>query len=283
MKNKLTLCIDVGGTHIAAAVLDNKTIALYNDAKEYGYVDSNADKDSILSQWNIVISAVLKKVDASIHCICVSIPGPFDYVNGICQMDGMHKYQSLLGMHVKSWLADVCQVSPSDIHFYNDAEAFLLGELYHKSLFNKKVVGLTLGTGLGSSFYDSTEVIDLNYGSAAFRQGIAEDYISTRGLLTFLKNEHGLSFTDIKSVALDESLGEKRTAVFSYLADSLADFIREHIYKLSTDVIVLGGSIAKAHALFLDQLQSQVDIPIHIASMDEFNVFAGMASVKQSN
>jgi len=279
MNNKLSLCIDIGGTHIVAAVIEEENMSLYKQAKAHNYVDSNADKESILKEWDLAVATVLQQCDIPVHSIVISIPGPFDYENGICLMDGMHKYQSLLHMNVKAWFAAQYHVPADRIYFYNDAEAFLLGELYHNNLFNNKVVGLTLGTGLGSARYESSKTVDLNYGSAAFREGIAEDYISTRGIITYVADKYELNYGHVKAIVDDHEHPSVCTDAFDYLADTLADFIHQHIENLHPDVILIGGSIAKAHTLFLPQLQQQVRIPIKIASMDEFNVFCGMASI----
>ncbi|MCI0919946.1 ROK family protein [Sphingobacterium rhinopitheci] len=278
MTKKRTLCIDIGGTHIAAAVIDEGTISLYNNAQVHAVVDSNAGREAILKQWDDAIAAVLQKCKFAIDNIVISIPGPFDYDNGICLMDGMHKYQSLLHMDVKSWFAHMYSIDVQCIHFYNDAVAFLLGELYFSQLFDKKVVGLTLGTGLGSAFYNSNNAVDLNYGSAKFRDGIAEDYISTRGILDFVEQRYQIKYTNVKAI-VDDNLEVVCSEAFSYLADSLADFIHQYIDKLEPDTIIIGGSIAKAHALFLNRLQQKVKIPIKVASMDDFNIFCGMTSI----
>lgn len=278
MTKKRTLCIDIGGTHIAAAVIDEGTISLYNNAQVHAVVDSNAGREAILKQWDDAIAAVLQKCKFAIDNIVISIPGPFDYDNGICLMDGMHKYQSLLHMDVKSWFAHMYGVEVQCIHFYNDAVAFLLGELYFSQLFDKKVVGLTLGTGLGSAFYKSNNAVDLNYGSAKFRDGIAEDYISTRGILDFVEQRYQIKYTNVKAI-VDDNLEVVCSEAFYYLADSLADFIHQYIDKLEPDTIIIGGSIAKANALFLNRLQQKVKIPIKVASMDDFNIFCGMTSI----
>lgn len=281
MNKKLSLCIDIGGTHIVAAVIDEEKMSLYNNAKVHTYVNSNAEKEAVLQDWDTAIAEVLQKCDIPVCNVSISIPGPFDYKQGICLMDGMHKYQSLLNMDIKNWLTDRYDMSATNIRFYNDAEAFLLGEVYHNNLFSKKVVGLTLGTGLGSALYDCSGASDLNYGSAAFRTGIAEDYISTRGVISFVAEKYNMNYSNVKAIVEDDGHQSIRRAAFVYLADSLADFIHQHIDGLKPDVVLLGGSIAKAESYFLKALLAQVSIPIKIASMDEFNVFYGMTRIRQ--
>jgi len=283
MDSNLILCIDIGGTHITAAVLDRQSMSLHKGALAHEQVDSQGAKENILLEWDRAIAGVLHRAGGKMQAVFVSIPGPFDYEQGICLMDGMHKYQSLLHMDVKSYFADRYSFRPERVFFFNDALAFLLGEVYHYRWRDKTVVGLTLGTGLGSALYSPLELKDLNYGSADFRDGIAEDYISTRGVLDFLSTQTDYRFKNVKEVVHKEGKEKERTAAFTFLTDALLDFIRMYITPLNPDVIVLGGSIAKAHELFLKELEQGQSIPVKIASMDEMNLFLGMASTWNLN
>lgn len=278
MNIELILAIDVGGTHISAALIDKNTMRLHQQAYVCGEVDSNASQESILHDWDKVLTEVLNLAETTVQACVISIPGPFDYANGICEMDGMHKYQAILGMDIKHYLSDKYPISAANIRFFNDAHAFLLGEIYHHQLAGATVVGLTLGTGLGSAFYDGAHAKDLNFGSAAFRDGIAEDYISTRGILGHL-GRHGVNrYKNIKEVITNPASDTHRDAALRFLSDSLVEFHRQYIREIAPDHIIVGGSIAKSHTLFLEQVRKQVEIPVRVASFDEINLFYGMIS-----
>ena len=276
MKIDLILCIDIGGTHITTAVIESGTLAILQDSLTHRYVDSQASRDHILQQWNEAIEMSIGSIEHDIATMLVSIPGPFDYEKGICLMDGMHKYQSLLHMDVRHYLSTNFYVPKEDIFFFNDAHAFLLGEVYHHKWNGNKVVGLTLGTGLGSAWYDGMAPRDLNYGSASFREGITEDYISTRGIIDFLAARTDKKFNNIKELVEEKEADSSRQVAFSFLATALVEFIQMYITPLNPDVIVIGGSIAKAHTFFIEDVRKATTIPIVIASMDEVNLFYGM-------
>ncbi len=278
MKNKIVVCIDIGGSHIAAASLEKQSqvFTLLKEAK--GDVDSAASRETILAQWDIIIQSIWSPQTQEIEKMVISIPGPFDYKNGICLMDGMHKYQALLHMDIKSYFIEKYSVSSLNIKFLNDAEAFLLGEIYYHNLQNKRIVGLSLGTGLGSALYNKEIVGDLNYGSTQFRDGIAEDYISTRGILEYLRQQGIEGVAHVKALVDTETLVDERGAAFSFLALALVDFITLHILPLQPEGLVLGGSISKAHSRFLPVVQADIDIPIYIASFKEWNLFFGLAT-----
>ncbi len=275
------LCLDIGGSHISSAVVKQLNDARIAVAYNRSAVESMADKESILSQWKYGIMKSIDNILGDIEAVFVSIPGPFDYENGISLMDGMNKYQSLLNMDVKSYLSEICAVDKEHIYFYNDAQAFLLGEIYHHKLKDTKVVGLTLGTGLGSALYENGIVNDLNYGSANFRNGISEDYISTRGIISYVNNRFGVKFNNVKELVSSNQHEKEVENSFRFLTEALAEFISIYVLPLKADYIVIGGSIAKSSHLFLENLQITTNIPIKIASMDDLNIFYGMISTTE--
>jgi len=279
---ELMLCLDIGGTHISAAVIQKENDTLINLRYVREAVDSMADRETILKHWKKGIDKAISSIHGDIQAIYVSVPGPFDYVNGISLMDGMHKYQAILHMNVKDYLSSTYYVNQDHIYFFNDAEAFLLGEIYHHNLAVYKVAGLTLGTGLGSALYEENTVRDLNYGSASFRDGIAEDYISTRGMVAYVYDICGTNIKEVKGLVDNSHLENEKIEGFRFLTQALKDFIIIYLIPLSPDYIVIGGSIAKAHHLFLEDLQQSIGIPLKIASMDELNLFYGMISNTQA-
>lgn len=276
MKRDLTLCIDIGGTHITTAVVERDMLFLVKGTLIHEYVDSQASKEDILARWYNAIAKSIHAAQGKVATMLVSIPGPFDYQNGICLMDGMHKYQSLLHMDVRDYLSVNFDIREENIFFFNDAHAFLLGEVYYYGWSDKRIVGLTLGTGLGSAWYDGVVPKDLNYGSARFRDGIAEDYISTRGIIDFLSKHTNLKFENIKELAQTTHAEHERKMAFSFLTNALIEFVRIYVIPLNPDAIVIGGSIAKAHTFFMKELRASTTIPIVVASMDEMNLFYGM-------
>ncbi|NQD69776.1 ROK family protein [Sphingobacterium shayense] len=281
-KQNITLCIDLGGTHCSSILINRREERVVEGSYFRGDVNSNASRQEILSQIEHVIHKTLSKYKISPSEMIVSCPGPFDYQNGISLMDGMNKYQDLLNYNLKDHFSDILGINSGYIHFYNDATAFLLGEIYCRKIQRQCVVGLTLGTGLGSSIYENGKVRDLNYGSASFAGGIAEDFISTRGMLAHLQGLFGeVSVDNIKKLVDEESLARERKEVFDFLSRNLSLFIKRYIVPLSPDLIVIGGSIAKAHMYFYKSLNIPQGQNIEIASFDERNLFLGLTFIPE--
>ncbi|SJN46556.1 ROK family protein [Sphingobacterium sp. JB170] len=277
--HNIVLCVDLGGTHCSSALIDKGSDCVIETTYFRGHVDSNDTRSKILKQIQQIIDKTLMSSKEVPTEMKVSCPGPFDYQNGIPLMDKMNKYQDLLNFNLKEYFSEITNIKPSWIQFNNDATAFLLGEVFCRGIQRGRVVGLTLGTGLGSSLFDNGEIEDLNFGSAAYVNGIVEDVISTRGILKHLQDRFGsVPVQNIKDLVESESLNDERTEAFDYLARNLSTFIRQYVAPLAPDLIVIGGSIAKAHTYFFDSLNLPADLKIERASSDERNLFLGLTS-----
>ncbi len=245
MNDFIVLGVDIGGSHITAALIDLKTRSLVPDAKFRAKLDSGLDAESILNAWLSVM-----KEAASIHAyskVGIAIPGPFDYDAGVSLMKDQQKYISLYGMKLKQILAEGLKIGVKDVHFVNDAESFLKGEVITNGA-AKSAIGLTLGTGLGSAIYKNGEVMDADLWSTPFLDGIAEDYLSTRW---FVKRYHELTGMVVKDV---KSLIDKNQSVvkeiFDEFGNHLAMFLDVFTEKERIEAVVLGGNISKSFDLF---------------------------------
>jgi len=277
INENITLCIDLGGTHCSSALINCHSEQVIDGSYYRGQVDSNGGKMQILTEIDHVIQKTMMSCSGVPEQMIVSCPGPFDYENGISLMDGMNKYQSLLHFDLKKYLCHITNIPAYAVQFHNDAAAFLIGEVFCKNLYQKRVIGLTLGTGLGSSLYDNGRIVDLNFGSAAFDNGIVEDALSTRGILAQLKQKFDfVPIDNIKDLIENDRLETLQNEAFDFLIHKLITFIKAYIEPLAPDTVVIGGSIAKSHIYFLDKVKASVDVDVQIASFDERNLFLGL-------
>ena len=118
------------------------------------------------------------------------MPGPFDYVKGICYIKGVAKYENLYGFNITDAISSHLNVPDGFlIRFMNDASSFAVGEAWAGSAIKAvRSLSITLGTGFGSAFIsnkipivDGPEVpkIGCVY-HLPYKDGIADDYFSTR-------------------------------------------------------------------------------------------------------
>jgi len=256
IKSNDTVGVDIGGSHIAAAAVEqNKLLSqTYILAK----VDSSLEADVIIADWINAIRNVCVETKGD-KCIAVAMPGPFDYENGISLITGMNKYESLYGLNIREIFASQLGIQPSNIHFFNDAKCFILGEAVAGAAVGfDKIIGITIGTGLGSARCVNQVAEDVNRGSSAFLDGIVEDYLSTRWFTKRYKELTGNMLADVKTLC---NLIEEEAVVdqiFSEFTENLIGFLSVFISDELPEVVVIGGNIAQAASRFLATVKSKL-------------------------
>lgn len=275
--------IDIGGSHITAALIDLEKQCVLEESKVRRRVNSNGSADEILQTWIEVLKIVISGSPQEITSLRLAMPGPFDYENGISLIKGMNKYESLYGLDIRADLAKHLAVVPENILFRNDAEAFLHGEVFcGAARSNRKAIGITLGTGLGSAVSLDGITKDACLGVSAFKGGIAEDYISTRW---FVKRYNELTGKKIEGTEALIALYGAEPAVeriFTEFSSNLSTFLASFILNEQPEVVVIGGNIAKTHALFLHEVTNQLKdsgifTPLKIAELWEDGALLGAA------
>lgn len=278
------LSVDIGGSHITAAVVHVATQTVVPSSIIRRKIDAHASAEIIIEAWGAALVDAEEAWGSKCDYLAVSMPGPFDYERGISFIKGMNKYEALFGMDIKQAFADRIGLPAGHIWFMNDAEAFLRGEVCrdtHKH--HERFFGLTLGTGLGSAFFEQGEVTDLNLGSSPFLDGITEDYISSRGILTYYRSLGGTNAADVKTLVHKMEDDTHASAAIRQLAIWLADFLLKHVPTLTPDMVVIGGNISKAHALFLPEVAQILDthgmrVPMKVVAKGEQAAMLGAAS-----
>lgn len=195
--------------------------------------------------------------------IAFSMPGPFNYEAGIAMFEGNDKYENLYNVNIPEELNKYLTKKDIALRFLNDATCFGIGSalVQEDRGIGKKVVAITLGTGFGASFLD--DVIPVTNGDDVPDNGclwdkpckgsIADDYFSTRWFLSSYEKYSGKKSNDgVKEIAGIED--EYAARVFDEFAGNLSTFMAPHILKFGADALLLGGNIAKSHALFLPRV-----------------------------
>lgn len=273
--NKITCGVDIGGTHISAALIEDRT--LLHDTYRRLPADPAADALTLLDTWAGLINAVigLAPKNQPVSSIGIAMPGPFDYINGISLIRGLNKYESLYGLNIRETLRERIK-NPIPISFENDAACFGLGEAQDK---HRKVIAITLGTGFGACFIEAGQLQTQGPGvppngylyNIPFQNGIAEDYISARWLLT------AYPANNVREIAEHASKDPKATATFKEFGKNLNTFITPWLKRFEADALVIGGSISKAFHLFEKELH--LDIPVIITGNTEHMAIIGAASL----
>ena len=147
------LCADVGGTQIKAAVLE-ETGEPAGDIERFE-ARSGLPRDALLGHLAGCLASAAGK--GGVRGVRLAMPGPFDYENGICLIDGLGKYAALYGTDLRAELGTRLRgalgAAAEDIRFINDVAAFALGELrFGCARGTERAVFICIGTGCGSAF-----------------------------------------------------------------------------------------------------------------------------------
>jgi glucokinase len=254
-KNNLVVGIDIGGSHITAGLVEMNEVKVVKSSVLRKKLNSHGTADEIITVWINSIRDVIQKSPVKISKLGFAMPGPFDYEKGICLIKDLHKYEALYGMNIKEILVEALQISPENILFRNDAEAFLAGELYGGAAKGfQHAIGITLGTGLGSAISHDGVTVDAELGVMPYKGEIIEEFVSTRGLLRIYELLTGKIRKDVKEISdlYETDLNAKKA--FEILGNHLSFFLQEFINREKPEVLVIGGNIANSWNLFMNDV-----------------------------
>ena len=288
---RLAIGIDVGGSHISCKLYDLMNNKLLSDGLLSQPIDNSGEKDEILDTFE----RLLKPLWSDLHMkdlagIGMAFPGPFDYVSGIGLYTGENaKYMHLKGVNIRKELSRRLDIQPESIRFINDATAFALGEYFNGTLQKvAKGLAITLGTGFGAAFLsDGIPVIrDKSVPRAGclwhlpFEDGIADDYFSTRGLISRFETSAGIQVQGVKEISELYPENAYARRVFTDFGCKLARFLRPWIERFGVEKLVIGGNISKAFSRFEGPLRVELDrkeMKIHPSSLLEDSAIIGSA------
>jgi predicted NBD/HSP70 family sugar kinase/mannose-6-phosphate isomerase class I len=279
------LGVDIGGTHITAALVRDG--ALLPETLRRAAIDPADNAVTLLDDWAGLINAVLSLAAGTVKSIGLAMPGPFDYPNGISMIRGLDKYESLYGLNIREGLRGRLTQKDLPIAFENDAACFGLGEARTGSARgHKKIIAITLGTGFGACFIDNKNLVTTGAGVPAngylynipFKDGIAEDAISARGLLKAYPAK------DVRAIAEKARIHEAAAKAFASFGGDLGLFLAPWLKAFEADALVIGGSISQSYALFAPTMQAAfqhkgVEVAVVVSENTEHIAIAGAASL----
>lgn len=277
------LGIDIGGSHITAALVNMERRCVIPESKVRHKIDSQGPATLIVESWSAAILEAIRSHPVYPEKIGIAMPGPFDYEKGVSYIKGQTKYDALYGLNVKELLANSLHVSPEDIVLNNDAACFLQGEVFG-AVENRygRAIGLTLGTGVGTASSHNGKANDAALWQMPFRDSIVEDYISTRWFVKRYLELSGNYIKDVKELAGLYPADPNARAVFEEFTQNLTDFLLRFVLMENPEVIILGGNVMKAADYFLPEVkkriqQQYVEIDILTAKLGEESALIGAA------
>ncbi len=283
--------IDIGGSHISGALVETKSGSIVDGSFYRINVNPLLSASEFLESFNAVLIK-LKSKSVKISGVAISVPGPFDYENGIFKIKDVGKFSNLFGLNLKQAILSQFSLNEEpQLSFLNDATAYLKGEIKINNLGSNKILGITLGTGFGSSFFENGKQPKDKPGIPAngflfdqtFMDSIADDYFSTRWFVNEYKSISGNEVDGVKELRQLVNTDPKAQKVFEDFGKNLANFLQPFLQDFQADVLLIGGNIASAKDLFLPDLEKELKtqnykVDIVFCEHNEKAAIAGAAS-----
>lgn len=243
-KNDCYIGVDLGGTNIRAGRIEGNRLVAQDSAP----TPKNAcDQEETLEALIAVIRSVWSE---ETRAIGIGVPSVVDRMRGIVYnvVNIPHWEEVRLGERLRE-----CFGVP--VFVDNDANCFALGErIFGVGKDYENFVGLTLGTGLGGGIIQRGRLqADANCGSGEFGmipyQGqILEYYCSG----SYFANVWGV---DGKEMYERATRGDERALeAYRQLGEHVAAAIKIVVLTVDPEMIVFGGSVTAAHALFEESM-----------------------------
>jgi glucokinase len=253
--------LDIGGTHVSAGRVDLASHSVDPRSRLRLPLSAAGTRSELLAT---ITSAASSVAESDVGRLGVAVPGPFDYEAGVSRIS--HKLDGLYGVDLRSALAGALGWrDPAAVAFVNDAEAFVLGEWWAGAARgHARVVGVTLGTGLGSAFLVDGRIVRRGRGVPArgefyeltFRGAPVEDTISSRALVARYRFE----CDGVEDVARRARAGDPSARrAFEDLGQALGEFLAPSLREFQPRCLVVGGSIAHSWDLLAASLHAELE------------------------
>jgi glucokinase len=265
--SKIAIGVDIGGSHIYCAAVDLSTHHIIPGTAFQEKIDNKASSDVILEGWRKSLAGTISRIDATKLCgIGFAMPGPFAYDKGIALFERVEKFESLYGLNISDELRKRLNLG-EDIHFryINDATSFAIAEAWvGKAGDYDRIIALTLGTGFGSAFIhngipvtegDTVPVMGCVW-HIPFKDGIADDYFSTRWFTRNYEVRTGKAVSGVKDIADVYHTDSVSKALFEEYGSNMGSFLAPWIKKFDGKVIVMGGNVTGAYHIFGESLRN---------------------------
>jgi glucokinase len=232
-------------------------------------IASGGAADEILATLAAVIERERAQAPAGARWrAALGFPGPFDYTAGVSRIRGVAKFEALFGCEVGAALRERLRGwPPLELRFFNDALAAIVGETRAGAGRGvERVVGITLGTGLGSAFLIGGRPVDDGAGVPAGgwlypceHYGRASDEIfSTRGVRARAEAA-GLGGLDAPAlVARAEGGDEAARRFWAEFGADLGRFLRPHLEAFAAERLLVLGGLAAGWTFFGGALRGEL-------------------------
>ncbi|KAA0991039.1 ROK family protein [Dyadobacter aurulentus] len=239
--------VDIGGTNMRAGIESGGAITWQNKTLL-------ANKDSLSATLDQLLELIRPFTKYPVKGIGIGVPSVVDISKGIV-------YNV---MNIPSWeevaLRDIVQSEFNlPVSVNNDVNCFILGEhRFGLARKYKSVIGMAIGTGLGSGVIIDNQLYAGNncgageIGMLPYKDSILENYVSNR----FFEDSLGMNAFDAHAAA--ERGEAPALATWQEFGIHLGAVVKAIMYTYDPEAIIFGGSIAKAYDFFQVSMQESL-------------------------
>lgn len=250
-----TIGVDLGGTNIRAGIRENDSIFNRRQAPL-------TEKLSLESTLDQLIDLIKPLVSPDVKGIGIAVPSIVDSKNGVVY--DVVNIPSWKRVELKSILEKEFNVL---VQVENDANCFALGEWsYGKAKGHRNVVGITLGTGVGSGLILDNKIFSGNRGGAGeigYLNYKDRDFEFYGGSFFFQEMHHTSAFELSQRATAGDAQAMK---IWDEYGTHIGNLIKSVMYAYDPEVIVFGGSISNAFALFESSMNRTIATGFHFPS-----------------
>lgn len=272
-KRPIVLAYDLGGTKVAAGVVDasGKILAYHREA---AFIKQG--KKATLDQLIRIGKEMIAKYP-KVSAVGVACAGPLNPIKG--ELLDPTNFSGPDGAWGRVPLAAILAKGlKKKVFLENDAAAAILAEAWKGLKPNtKNAMILTLGTGLGTAVIANGELVrggrhqhtegghliinsdDESAPCGCGQNGCAEAYLSGRSFTYRARKRLGNDIIDAPQIAARAREGDPAAiALFDEYAEMLAVALHNFVVLFYPEVVVFTGSFAAAHDLFLKKAEKKL-------------------------
>jgi len=248
--------LDIGGSSVKAG----RIVAEAPDGQLHVTpLVHHAPADEIVTR----LAAAIRLCGADASRVVVAVPDPFDHAAGVSLMT--HKFARLYGQPIGP-LLEAELGRPLDVRWCNDAAAAVTGEArVGAGREFTRVLGITIGTGLGAAFVVDGEPVPEAGGVVAGDLWRVVTHTGATADRAFAAR------TLLAAVAADPATGG------SEFGRDLAGLLAPAVVATEAEVVVVGGGGAGSFAEFAGALQAGLAVPVRRASLGAWAPLIGAA------
>lgn len=240
--------IDLGATNIHIGIVQDSKVTEEIKIPTL----ATASREEIIAN---LISGIEKLRSKDFDGIGIGVPGLVDEEKGI--IFDVFNIPAWKEVHLKQHLEAHFKIP---VRITNDANVFAMGEkFFGKGGPFKNMVGVTLGSGLGTGIIIDDKLYSGAYSSAGemglipYNGKILEDYCSGK----FFQREYGMKGEEVYALAKEGD--DSALAIFREFGKHLGNAINIILIVLSPEAIFLGGSISKSFEFYENSLKETLN------------------------